>query len=68
MIDRRVGLDVVVERTFRDVAVDGADDTGGDAFIEAKRSADGNDGVTDPHLVAVAEADERQWFSRIYLQ
>ena len=62
MIDRRVSLDVLVERTFHDVAVQAADDACRDRIIEPGRITDGDDDVSDLQLVAVAKSD--RWHRR----
>ncbi len=68
VIDRRVDLDVVVERGFADVAVQCADDAGGDRAAEAERVADGDDGVARHQLAAVAEGDRRHRRGDVHLQ
>ena len=65
MIDRRIGLEVIVKRTFHDVTVDRADNARSDAVIEAERAADRDHGVANPHLVAVAKGNSRQRLTSI---
>ena len=59
MINRRIRLDVVVERTFHDVAVDRADDAGGYTPFKSERAADRDHLLTRHGLVAVAKRRHR---------
>ena len=58
MVDRRVGLDGVVDREVvgrGHLAVQGADDAGGDRLLETEGTADGDDVVADGDLPRIAE-------------
>src|SRR5581483_4933415 len=60
VVDRRVGLDRVLDRGVvrrGDLAPEGADDPAGDGVVEPERVADRDDAVADLDLVGVAERD-----------
>ena len=67
MVDRRIRLDQVVIRRVLDVAVQPADDPGGDRQPDAKRIARGKHLVTDLQVVAVAPVRRCQRMVRIHL-
>ena len=63
VVDRRVGLDDVVDRVAvrcGDRALDRADDPGGNRAVETERVADRDDGVAHLRRVGVAERERRQ--------
>ena len=60
VVDRRVGLDRVVDREVvrsGHLAVEGADDAARDRALEAERAAHGDHGVADRDLARVAERE-----------
>ena len=67
-IDRGVGLDEVVIGTGVDVARPGRDDAGRHRSAQPERIADRDHPVADPHRVAVAPLDRREWAVALDLQ
>ena len=61
MIDRGIGLDVIVERCVADVAVEGADNAPRDRTAETQRIADRDHMIGHAHRIAVAEAKGKKW-------
>ena len=61
LVDRRVGLDEVLEAAVADAgrAALRADDAHGDGLADAERIADGEHDVADAHRVGVAERQRR---------
>ena len=60
MVDRRVGLDRVVDREAvrrRDLAVERAHDPGGDRLLEPERAADRDDRLADLELRRVGQLE-----------
>ena len=67
-VDGGVGLDEIVIRPRRDVAVAGRDDAGRHRAAEPERVADRHHPVADPHRVRIAERDGGQRRVRLHAQ
>jgi hypothetical protein len=59
VIDRGIGLQIVVERALHDVPVDSADDIGGHGVVEPERTTDRENLIANPHLITVTKPNER---------
>ena len=59
-VDRRVGLDVVVEARVEQLSTDEADDADRHGVDVAERVADGADPLADPQIVGVAQRRRRK--------
>ena len=68
LIDRRVGLEIIVVGAGIDIAVARRDDAGRHRAAETERIADRDDPVADAHLVAVAEFRGLQRLVRLHAQ